>query len=526
MENDKEKETKSMDAPHVYSVVPAILPPDQLFGPLFHDVQMNHVFSDSIVFADCFPKRAPEEILSLYEIEKHGKEFDLSDFVSKYFEIPSPITTDYESDQQLPVTEHISKLWPLLTRSSQTNCSMLPVPKSYVVPGARFRGLYYWDSYFTMLGLQCAGENVLIRDMVENFAHLIDTYGHIPNANRSYYLTRSQPPFFALMIRLLAEIDGPEIYATYLSHLQKEYNFWMDGYFRLSDRESSFRRVVKMPDDSVLNRYWDDLPAPRPESYVEDVEMAHNSAPNGIEPGDLYRHIRAACESGWDFTCRWFGEETKMETIHTTDIVPVDLNCLLYDLELTLSEAYGHSSFSEPSTYFMEKAEKRKNAILDNLWNDGRGFFMDYNSASNKSTKIMSLAGIYPLFVNIATKDQAEHVHKHITGSFLKKGGVVSSLHSSGQQWDYPNGWAPLQFITYVGLRNYGFDDTAEELKNRWLALNDDFFKKTGKMMEKYNVVDPGSPAGGGEYPNQDGFGWTNGIYLWLNKASSIYQNA
>ncbi len=516
MNNVKQRRMKSIEPPQIYSVVPAILPPDQLFGPLFHDVQMNRVFEDSITFADCFPKRSPEEILSLYEIEKHKKDFNLSHFVGEYFEIPSPIKTDYESDQQLPVTEHINKVWPLLTRNSQTNCSMLPVPKSYVVPGARFRGLYYWDSYFTMLGLQCAGEYELIREMVENFAHLIDTYGHIPNANRSYYLTRSQPPFFALMIRLLAGIDGKDVFTKYLPHMQKEYNYWMDGYFRLSDKETCFRRVILLPDGSILNRYWDDLPAPRPESYYEDVEMAHHCAPDGVEPGTLYRHIRAACESGWDFTCRWFREETKMETIHTTDIVPVDLNCLLYDLEITLSEAYEHSSFSEPSAYFLKKAEKRKKAIIKDLWNDDHSFFMDYDSDLNKSTRILSLAGGFPLFFKIASKEQAQHVHSHIKESFLKKGGVVSSIHESGQQWDYPNGWAPMQFMAYVALRNYEFFETAEELKKRWMALNDKVFKETGKMMEKYNVVDPDSEAGGGEYPNQDGFGWTNGIYLWL----------
>lgn len=506
----------SVDIPQIYGVVPAILPPDQLFGPLFHDVQMQQVFPDSITFADCFPKRSPEEISSLYEIQKHKKDFDLSQFVAEYFEIPSPINTAYESDQQLPVTEHIKKLWPLLTRTSQTNCSLLPVPKSYVVPGGRFRGLYYWDSYFTMLGLKCAGQNALIRDMVDNFAHLIDTYGHVPNANRSYYLARSQPPFFSLMVRLLAEIDGTDVYRKYLPHMQKEYNFWMDGYFRLSDRETCFRRVTLLPDESILNRYWDDLPAPRSESYVEDVELAHTSAPYGVEPGTIYRHVRAACESGWDFSCRWFRDQKEMATIHTSDIVPVDLNSILYDLELTLSEAYAHNSFSEPSIYFLEKAEKRRKAMIKNLWNDDVKFFMDYDSEANKSTKIMSLAGIYPLYFKIATEEQAQHVHRHVINSFLQAGGVVTSLHESGQQWDFPNGWPPLQYLTYVGLRNYGFDETAEELKKRWIATNDNVFKQTGKMMEKYNVVDPDSPAGGGEYPNQDGFGWTNGIYLWF----------
>ena len=118
--------------------------------------------------------------------------------------------------------------------------------------------------------------------------------------------------------------------------------------------------------------------------------------------------------------------------------------------------------------------------------------------------------------MNIADNEQARHVHEHIDKSFLKNGGVVSTLHKSGQQWDFPNGWAPLQYLTYEGLRNYNFFDSAEELKNRWINLNDKVFNETGKMMEKYNVVDIDLPAGGGEYPNQDGFGWTNGIYLWM----------
>ncbi len=509
---------KSIERSHIYSVVPAILPPDQLFGPLFHDVQMQRVFSDSITFADCYPKRAPEEILNLYEIEKHHEDFNLAEFVATYFYIPEPIKTEYTSNQSLPTIAHINRLWPLLTRTTEPNSSMLPVPHAYIVPGGRFRGLYYWDSYFTMLGLQTAVKHDLIRNMVDNFAYLIDIYGHIPNANRSYFLTRSQPPFFAPMVCLLAEIDGPEVFAKYLPHLQKEYNYWMDGYFHLSDRETSFRRVALLPDGSILNRYWDDLPAPRPESYHEDVEMAHQSAAVGLEPGTLYRHIRAACESGWDFSCRWFKDADRMETIQTTDIIPVDLNCLLYELEITLSKAYNYSAFPEPSSHYLQKAEMRKNAIIKYCWNEDKQFFMDYNTASNESTAIMSLAGVFPLVFNIATDEQANHVHEHIKKSFLKKGGVVSSTHESGQQWDFPNGWAPLQYLTYVALRNYNFNDTAEELKARWMSLNDRVFKQAGKMMEKYNVVDIDLPAGGGEYPNQDGFGWTNAIYQWMEK--------
>ena len=504
--------------PQIFSIVPAILPPDQLFGPLFHDVQMQHVFEDSITFADCYPKRSPEEILSLYEIEKHRPDFQLKDFVDTYFHIPDPVVTRYNSDQSCPTAEHLNKIWPLLIRTAEPNSSILPVPKPYIVPGGRFRGLYYWDSYFTMLGLKESGEYESIRHMVDNFAYLIDTYGHIPNANRSYYLTRSQPPFFALMVRLLADMDGPDVLVRFLPHMQKEYNYWMDGYFRLDDHENAFRRVFMLPDGSILNRYWDDLEAPRPESYREDVELAHRAAPYGVAPGKIYRHIRAACESGWDFSCRWFGDQHSIATIHTTDIIPVDLNCLLYYLEMTLSDAYQQSSFPEPGVYFNQKAQVRRKAMMHHLWDNNRHFFMDYNLELHKPTNVLSLAGLYPLFFGMATTEQAAHVHEHIRTSFLKEGGVVSTLLESSQQWDSPNGWAPLQWITYQGLLRYNFTETAAQIKHRWLSLNDKVFRETGKMMEKYNVIDLDSPAGGGEYPNQDGFGWTNGIYLALAK--------
>jgi alpha,alpha-trehalase len=487
---------------------------------------MQHIFDDSITFADAYPRRSPEEIVSLYEIEKHNNDFSLKDFVHTYFHLPKPIETGRVSNLSLPTTDHLHQLWPALTQQSEINSSMLPLPKPYIVPGGRFRGLYYWDSYFTMLGLRVSKEYELIRHTVENFAYLIDTYGHIPNANRSYYLNRSQPPFFALMVRMLSEIDGPEVLVRYLPHMQKEYNYWMDGYFRLNDHETAFRRVVRLPDGSMLNRYWDDLTAPRPESYREDVALAHQAAAYGVAPGTMYQHLRAACESGWDFSCRWFADEQQLATIHTTDIIPVDLNCLLFFLEKTLSLAYRQSAFQEPTNYFLQKAEKRQKAMQVHLWDAKRGFFMDFDSVLRESTPVWSLAGVFPLFFGMATEAQATQVHHHIQERFLKEGGVVSTLQTSGQQWDSPNGWAPLQWITHQGLLRYHFTKTAAEIRQRWMALNDRVFRNTGKMMEKYNVIDIDLSAGGGEYPNQDGFGWTNGVYLCLKTTEERLANS
>ncbi|WP_234736005.1 alpha,alpha-trehalase TreF [Tellurirhabdus bombi] len=496
--------------------------PDLLFGVLFHDVQMQHIFQDSKTFADCIPNAPAEEILSRYEIEKYQAGFQLEEFVRTNFRIPSKISTDFVSDQTIPTAEHINRIWSKLTRSVEPNSSLLPVPYPYIVPGGRFRGLYYWDSYFTMLGLQVSGENDLIRGMVENFAYLIEAYGHIPNANRSYFLSRSQPPFFPLMLQLLAEIDGPGVMTRYLAHMQKEYTFWMDGYYRLDDVEPCFRRVALIPEDApeagaVLNRYWDDVAAPRPESYSEDVDLAHKaSADYGTPPETMYRHIRAACESGWDFTSRWLSDGLTLATTQTTDIIPVDLNCLMYVFEKILSDTYRQAGQVEVADIYKKRADERGRVITRLFWDEEKGFFKDYNLKTHSLTPILSLAGLFPLYVGLATPEQASRVHDLVVNDFLQAGGVVTALHTTGQQWDSPNGWAPLQWVTYKGLKDYGFDNTASVIRARWLALNDKVFFNTGKMMEKYNVMDNNTEAGGGEYPNQDGFGWTNGIYLRL----------
>lgn len=198
------------------------------------------------------------------------------------------------------------------------------------MPGGRFREVYYWDSYFTMLGLAESGHWDKVADMVANFAHEIDTYGHIPNGNRSYYLSRSQPPFFALMVELLAQHEGDAALKQYLPQMQKEYAYWMDGVENLQAGQQE-KRVVKLQDGTLLNRYWDDRDTPRPESWVEDIATA-KSNPNRPAT-EIYRDLRSAAASGWDFSSRWMDNPHQLNTLRTTSIVPVDLNSLMFKME-------------------------------------------------------------------------------------------------------------------------------------------------------------------------------------------------
>ncbi|WP_051360091.1 alpha,alpha-trehalase TreF [Adhaeribacter aquaticus] len=494
--------------------------PEIQFGELFKAVQLKAIFADSKTFPDCIPVLEPEIIMEAYEAEKDHPDFDLKEFVLRNFKLPAEPGTNFTSDSNLSVTEHIKKLWPILTRPVVNDfSSRIHLPYPYVVPGGRFREIYYWDSYFTMLGLQEDGEIELIEQMVDNFTYLIYTVGHIPNGNRSYYKSRSQPPFYALMLKLLCEIKGEGVYKTYGPALRKEYEFWMDGADSLNEKNICYRRVVRLPDGSILNRFYDDCAEPRPESYIEDIATSRFSPQN---PEDLYRNIRAGAESGWDFTSRWFADGKTMETIHTCDLIPVDLNCLVYYMECTLSHVATLNGDDEEAEFFKEKATKRKRAILKYCWSPKLRFFMDYNFKTHHHTSALTLAAVYPLYFNIALPKQAECVAERLNNDFLKPGGLVITLNHTHEQWDAPNGWAALQWMAIQGLRHYGFIGLANRIKERWIHLNIEIYKATGKLVEKYNVEDPHAPAGGGEYALQDGFGWTNGVLLKLLSEASV----
>ncbi len=484
--------------------------------PLFEDVQMQRIFTDGKTFVDCTPKQPLELILEQYEEQKHSADFNLSNFVHEQFELPHVFASDYHSNKEQDVRQHIENLWSVLTRMpDEKKGSLIPLPNPYIVPGGRFGEVYYWDSYFTMLGLKASGMFVMIEHMLNNFSHLIQTIGFIPNGNRTYYLGRSQPPFFSLMVKLLAEIKGNHILPLYLSSLEMEYHYWMKGADELNQHHSAIQHVLLMNDGEVLNRYWDAFATARPESYREDAELVHQSTQ---ETEIIYRHLRAGAESGWDYSCRWFKEGHSFASIHTTDIVPVDLNCLLFHLEQTIALAHQLNGEEKKSTKFQLLAQERKKAIETYCWNSDLEFYTDYDAAAQEQKQIKTLAAVSPLFFGIATQQQADAVAATLKTEFLKDGGLTTTLETTGQQWDAPNGWAPLQWMSVIGLENYGHHTLATIIAKRWIQLNTDVYQRTGKLMEKYNVVDTHLEAGGGEYTGQDGFGWTNGVLLALMK--------
>ena len=480
---------------------------------LFDDVQRSQIFEDQKMMTDAVPLFPISEINEKYEIEKHNEGFDLKHFILGNFDfLGAKITIVRE--QQLPIEEHIEKLWDELMRTSyEERGTLLKLPKPYVVPGGRFNEFFYWDSYFIMLGLQVSGRVEMMENIIENCSFLIQNVGFVPNASRTHFLSRSQPPYFSLMIDLLFETTKDEsIYIKYHDTLMKEYAFWMDGEEGLKNGES-IKRVAKTGNGDILNRYYDAENSPRPESYLIDIEDSENASNE-----EFYRNIRSACESGWDFSSRWFADGETIQTIETLNLAQVDLNCLLWNLENTLAKSSRLQNLQEQANYFTQRASNRKKAINQYFWDDNALAFKDYHLQKEAQTSSEHIATLYPLFLELASEEQAKFVAKNISEKFLYPGGLVTTTKNSGQQWDMPNAWAPYQWLGYQSMKNYGFDEIAEKIKNNWCSNVERVYNNTGKLMEKYNALDTETIAGGGEYPNQDGFGWTNGVYLKLNK--------
>jgi alpha,alpha-trehalase len=489
-------------------------------GQLFHDVQLARVFPDSKTFVDAKPKYAPADIVARYAAATRGAQPSLKGFVSENFELPAAAGEGIRTDTTQSMEEHIRSLWPALTRAPDAmdpRSSLIPLPRPYVVPGGRFREVYYWDSYFTMQGLVQSGRTDLVKSMLDNFAHLVMTVGHIPNGNRSYYLSRSQPPYFAAMVGLYASATDSTQALPYLPALEAEHAFWMEGAERVAPGEAH-RRVVRLRDGSLLNRYWDDRPEPRPESYREDFELAQTLPAARRE--SLYRNIRAAAESGWDFSSRWMRDPRDLRSLETTDLVPVDLNALLYHAERTIAALRalrGGTADGAVAARYRQAAEERRRTLVAAAYDPAEGYFFDVRwRTGDRVTDRPTLAAAAPLYFGLASPEQGRAVAARLQRDFLKPGGFVTTQIASGQQWDAPNGWPPLQWLAIQGVSRYGRDDIADDARNRWLALNRRTYRVTGKMTEKYDVSDLSKRAGGGEYPTQDGFGWTNGVALGL----------
>ena len=481
---------------------------------LFEAVQKAEIFEDQKTMADAIPLIPISEINAQFFNEKDSPDFDLKKFILTHFQWQAKSDDYVKESENVSITQHIENLWDVLKRKSKEDeGTLMKLPKSYIVPGGRFNEFFYWDSYFVMLGLQVSGRIQMMKNIIDNCKFLIDSVGFVPNGNRTYFLSRSQPPYFSLMLDLFYETVGDErIYTENYETLKNEYQFWMHGSESLENGEAH-KRVLKTKKGDILNRYYDNENLPRPESYIMDVEdfkISNNQ--------EFYRNIRAACESGWDFSSRWFENPDDISTIRTLDLAQVDLNCLLWHLEITLAKTANLVGDYNEADFYNNISKQRLSNIQNYFWDEDKGLYKDYNFKTDQLTQSEHIATLYPLFFGLAEQKQAEKLAHNIEKLFLKKGGLITTTYQSGQQWDFPNAWAPYQWIGFVAMNNYELKNIADNIKNAWCTTVEKVYRETQKLMEKYNAADPDTKAGGGEYPNQDGFGWTNGVYMKLKQ--------
>jgi alpha,alpha-trehalase len=368
--------------------------------------------------------------------------------------------------------EYIKQYWPKATFYFPREKGIhIGLPYKFVAPNAElFRNdQFYWDSYFSILGLIPAKKVALAKGMVDNLLGLYRRFNIIPMRNKLFNLGISQPPFLTSMI---LEVFG-------------------------ETKDEGWLLEAALVAEQELKNYW-----------VAEPHLTESGLSRYCD--HFWTHTTAEHESGWDMTSR-FAERC-------LDYLPVDLNSLLYKYETDLAKIFGILGKKDKARKCAAAAEIRKQKINELMWNESKGFFFDYNHNTKSQSTFYSLAGFYPLWAGLVSKEQAEKMRKAVK-KFEFEGGLANTqsggLSKFYKQWDYPNGWAPQQFIVVDGLLKYGFAADAERIAVKWLDMNKKVFLETGKFWEKYNVVE-NSLGKTGRYPMQSGFGWTNAVFVRL----------
>ncbi|KAH9891494.1 glycoside hydrolase family 37 protein [Xylariomycetidae sp. FL2044] len=585
-------------------------------GELLREIQLAQPFSDSKTFVDLPTTRPLDEVLAAFRnlTRPLSNNTELNSFLSTYFgqagselaEVPegelttNPTFLDKIDDSVIKqFVGQVIDIWPDLTRSyvGAGNCSgcvssFIPVNRTFVVAGGRFREPYYWDSYWIIEGLIRTGGSFteISRNIIENFLDFVEKFGFVPNGARVYYLNRSQPPLLTQMVKIYVDYtNDTSILERALPLLIKEHNFWTTNRtVEITSGGSSYS----------LARYGVQNTEPRPESYREDYATATNKsyyAASGIiypesmplddlDKATLYANLASGAESGWDYSSRWISTPSDavddvyfpLRSLNTQGIVGVDLNSILYANEITIAAYLSDSGNKIGAAWFEELARNRSAGMYDLMWNEQYHSYFDYNLTSQSQYLFVPAdvdgssveeekdvpegyqlflhpAQFYPFWLGAAPshlKDNplaVQSAFRRVSDLLFEKvGGIAATNLQTGQQWDQPNVWPPLMHILISALRStpatFGEDDPAYiqtqelalELAQRYLdstfctwratggstdeaprldGLNPD---EVGIMFEKYADNSTNVAGSGGEYEVVEGFGWTNGVLIWL----------
>lgn len=480
------------------------LPPQKIYQNLFEDVQMSGLFESGFIFANAEPKRNPKAIVTDYNnaLNNPNLRFSMQLFLKENFLLPKPVVMQGFHKSVTP--QSLEKEWPKLFKMSAKTSfgnSIIPLPFPYVIPGGYLQQMQYEDAYFLMVGLLESGNKTMVENMVTNFSQLITKFNFIPKGNRSYFLTRSQLPYFSLMLDLLAEYKGNKIYALYQGSLQKEYDFWMHN-----------NQVVEMPDGSKLNRYYAQSDFAMDEDYARNMKWGEKIK-DPQKMANFFRDLSNANASGWYMSSRWM-DSREVASIHTSSILPVDLNCFIYYLEATLSKAYKERGDLIRMNYYSQLAEKRKQAIQKYFYNKEEQWYCDYDLLRKQTSSKKTLAGLTPMYFELVSPNMAKELSQVLIRDFLKSGGLQSTLEKSGFRFDAPIGFASQQYIAVQSLLNYQMKAEAGMVAKRWIENNSKQLEKTGKLFGYYSVTDATEiPDIPGVF-KEDGYGVTLAILI------------
>ncbi|XP_047371967.1 trehalase isoform X2 [Sciurus carolinensis] len=479
-------------------------------GELLHQVQMAKLYPDDKQFVDMSLSTAPDQVLQRFSelAEAHNHSIprqQLQEFVQQHFRAvgqelqpwtpgdwkESPQLLQKIADARLRVwAGQLNQIWKKLGKQIKPEVltqperfSLIYSKNPFIVPGGRFVEFYY-------------------------------CYGHIPNGGRVYYLQRSQPPLLTLMMdRYVAHTNDITFLRENIETLALELNFWtVNRTISVYLEEKSYN----------LNRYYVPYGGPRPESYSKDAELA-DTLPEG-DREVLWAELKAGAESGWDFSSRWLvggPNPNSLSSIRTSKLIPVDLNAFLCQAEELMSNFYSRLGNDTQAERYRSLRAQRMAALNALLWDEQKGAWFDYDVENGKNLEFYPSnltplwAGCFsdPSFVDKALRyleDSQILTYQH---------GIPASLRNTGQQWDFPNAWAPLQDLVIRGLAKSSSPRTQEvafQLAQNWIQTNFDVYSQKSAMYEKYDISNGGQPGGGGEYEVQEGFGWTNGMALML----------
>ncbi len=430
---------------------------------LYNDVQLSGIFPDSKTFADCNTLLDSSQVDSTYKAEKQKDGFKLIDFINTYFVSDSVVPPETKYDTSGTVYDFIlSVMEELIKDQNPDDNTFIDLTYPYIVSNPCAKEIKYYDSYFLLLGLKAMGDEDLTTDMLNNIAGLIDSFGYVPYGNRSYYLNRSALPLFPLMLQMLEVHSSESQPVNYLTQLEKEYRYWMDGKEKLTPANNTSKRVVLMPNGTVLNRHWNNEKTPRPEAYKEDVYTFTKQEKNIT----YYKNIRAKQERQW-LSCTEEKITREFDTVRVEEIIPVALNSMMYIMESELSQLFDDTGDSKTSKYYKKLAKERKKTMRKYLWNEETDFFADYYLRTKQTSSYLDQQSFFPLNADLAKKKEARKILEQFLSKSLDEKGIrYLNCESKKEMCCYP---PELQYLAYEALNKFNYNNEAEKVKENWI---------------------------------------------------------